>query len=304
MRRKIYPRIDDCHSSPSQTQWFKNCHLFDGTLAKGTDSGGNTIYHYNLGFAPNDLKEAFELYYYDRRIGHALPPIGSSSGLIETYQDQVDWCAEWVREHIDMFCKVNRDKYLRLVDTLGFEYDPIKNYDMKEEKNQVNGEETFTHTPTVHGVQDIIESSSATIENVDHSVFPNEKQQVFVQDWDDEGSDSITSTILTGPKTEHYSTTYDDAGQGRLQSYDIQSQGSTEDSSRFQPRATEVVSLGQTYEDVKSREDDSYELTRSGNIGVTTTQQMIESEREVARFNLLKEFFEELNNYILLSIWG
>ena len=47
----------------------------------------------------------------------------------------------------------------------------------------------------------------------------------------------------------------------------------------------------------------THELTRKGNIGVTTTQQMIQSEREVASFNIIEEYFKDINKYLLISKW-
>lgn len=47
----------------------------------------------------------------------------------------------------------------------------------------------------------------------------------------------------------------------------------------------------------------THHLTRKGNIGVTTTQQMIESERDIARFNVIEEYMEDINKYLLLSVW-
>lgn len=44
-------------------------------------------------------------------------------------------------------------------------------------------------------------------------------------------------------------------------------------------------------------------LTRSGNIGVTTTQQMLESERELARLSIIDEFMDDVKKEILLGIY-
>lgn len=63
-----------------------------------------------------------------------------------------------------------------------------------------------------------------------------------------------------------------------------------------------------TYNNVKDQSSGNdtteHTLTRSGNIGVTTTQQMLESERELARFNIIDEFCKELNKQILLGVYG
>ena len=44
-------------------------------------------------------------------------------------------------------------------------------------------------------------------------------------------------------------------------------------------------------------------LTRSGNIGVTTSQQMLESELELRKVDLVNDFFKEIVKVALLSEW-
>lgn len=50
-------------------------------------------------------------------------------------------------------------------------------------------------------------------------------------------------------------------------------------------------------------EKTTHEFKRSGNIGVTTSQQMIQSEREVADFSALSQFVTDIANIICLSIY-
>ena len=47
----------------------------------------------------------------------------------------------------------------------------------------------------------------------------------------------------------------------------------------------------------------THSLTRSGNIGVTTSQEMLQSERDIAMFSIIEEYFKELNKNILISLW-
>lgn len=42
---------------------------------------------------------------------------------------------------------------------------------------------------------------------------------------------------------------------------------------------------------------------RQGNIGITKSTELIESERELVRFNLLQEFFNDINKEILIGIY-
>lgn len=44
-------------------------------------------------------------------------------------------------------------------------------------------------------------------------------------------------------------------------------------------------------------------LTRKGNIGVTTSQQMIESQRELIKLNLMDEIIKEMTTFILSGIY-
>lgn len=44
-------------------------------------------------------------------------------------------------------------------------------------------------------------------------------------------------------------------------------------------------------------------LTRSGNIGVTTSQQMLESELELRKVDLINDFFKEISKIALISEW-
>ena len=49
--------------------------------------------------------------------------------------------------------------------------------------------------------------------------------------------------------------------------------------------------------------DTTRELTRVGNIGVTTTQQMLESEIELWKWNFFKQVFEDIDSVCCLSIY-
>ena len=308
--RKPYMRLDSFTTQEGQNL-FRNCHFFDGTLTYTTVDGDSKSYP-NLNYGNNDLWDYWISYYGDRRIGFNLR-IGpwSSDTEIDAEKTRVK---NRVASIIDHFIKTNSYKYLTLVKSLDYLYDPISNYDMVEDKESINGEETFTHTPSEKA-----SSIKITAPQVELSVG-EDPDWVGVLEWESNQSSTTTETPnlttnqqaqANGPKTEHYTTTYDDASTSRLESYDVQSGGTTTSetgtnstTTHLTPTAEVNRNQSETYTDVKSREDDSYHLTRRGNIGVTSTQEMIEKEREVARFNIVKEFFEELNKEVLLSIWN
>ena len=55
--------------------------------------------------------------------------------------------------------------------------------------------------------------------------------------------------------------------------------------------------------ETESGEDTSRELTRSGNIGVTTSQQMLQSEIELWRWNFLQEAFADIASVFAMKIY-
>ena len=321
-RRKYFPKVNEMAfmvpelwtyaSGNSIVPLFYQCHLFDGTIIAERDSSGQpTKYHYNLGFQPVDIKNAYAEWYGERRLGKALPPVDSyiyeprnlrmERSLIATDQEGYEYLGRWLNQQIQIFIDSNKDKYLKLVDTIGFKYDPISNYDMTEEKTAQNGTETLSHTVDKKGKTLNFESNQVDL------VAPTEGEQAYEQDahvsnWTSDGSDTVTNSQTTDSTVEHQTTTYDSATY-RNEWKETSNDGGTTQTTKLKPKASESVYNGEEYTDTKDRGDDSYQLSRKGNIGVTTSQQMIESEREVARFNVLKEFFEDLNRYLLLSTW-
>lgn len=216
---------------------------------------------------------------------------------------------------VHRFVKSKQEKWKKMIVVLDLQYNPISNYDMVEDKTSVNGEETFTHTPIEKGATTTITAPQVGL------VSTTDPDLVNVDVW--QSSDSSTQTETpnlttnqqaqtNGPKTEHYTTTYDQATTGRLESYDVQSGGTTttetgtkSTTTHLTPSAEVNKFKGEKYEEVKSREDDSYHLTRKGNIGVTSTQEMIEKELALsdAYADITDSFFKLLTKEVFLSVW-
>lgn len=179
------------------------------------------------------------------------------------------------------FCLENQYKYLGLLDTMFKDYDPISNYDSSEERKDTHGKETFEHIPDQNG-----KGSSNTISKP-------------------ASTETTTEPDINGLITEHYGTTYDDNNNGRLVDKTVQ-KGSTKTTIKVVEGGDESSNTtysSEKYKDERTQEDDGYTFERHGNIGVTTTQQMLEQERIIRRFAILKEFCKELSNYVCLSVY-
>lgn len=174
------------------------------------------------------------------------------------------------------FCLENSYKYLGLLDTMFKDYDPISNYDSFEKRKDTHGKETFNHIPELAG------SSNTTFKPA----------STKTETYPDAG----------GLITERYGTTYDDNNNDGLIDRTVQ-KGKTTTINSVDNGGNNTSYSSEKYKDERIQEADGYTFERHGNIGVTTTQEMLEQERNIRRFAILKEFCKELSNYVCLSVY-
>lgn len=167
---------------------------------------------------------------------------------------------------------INLKKYLKMLELDGFYYNPLWN---------VDGVETFATadhegTRTDYGMSGI----GKTV--------------------DDEG----TFTDSTPVKTKHSVSAYDGTAK---EEYNDVNEGV---SSTWQSQVNNGLSISVNDKDDPFGNGLTDEMRyhiekriRQGNIGVTKTQELIESERANLRFNIIEEFFKDLNKSILVGIY-
>lgn len=229
----------------------------------------------------------------------------------------------------------NYYKYKKLAATLGFKYNPIHNYEMAEtgkDTETPTGTESHTHTVNTKNsgyveiegpASDItlgVPGSDTGLKSIDFSMADTTKigyEEKAVSDIEagkktDMGNTPATTTGGT-PTTNNYTTTMDSAQTGRLESYQTTTgdtaQASNVKGSQERPAIgrIKVGSDSPSYTDTTSytnkKVDKDHTFSRNGNIGVMSTQDMINQEREVVRFSLEKEFFDDLRKGLLLQVW-
>lgn len=258
------------------------------------DSEGNEVKEFiNIGILTDNFLSDFVARYQDRFFAMPLYP-GNADG--QRYS--IARLANTVKRVWDS----NKYKYLKLMESLGYEYNPINNYDMTEtqeaefDKSGTNG---TTHTAGADGVEYAIDSphvslSGSTGSNVDVAV------------WESTAKDEKTVNITTPVSQKHYTTTSESAATGRLEYYDVNDTGKTTEQEHKTPNAkvTRRTEAGWANNGTSTEGGTSgWTLTRSGNIGVTTSQQMIESQRNLVRFSIEDEIFADLEKEILLGCW-
>lgn len=271
-------------------------------------------------------------------------------------------------------CRLNKDRWTKLIGSTLFDYNPIQNYDMTEsgtdnrtlgntttlEKDgdikttptgtETNSREIDTHNVSHFKVDAPVSSLSGSFDSEGEYHIDSLTLQ-HTKEVDTEVNTGIAHGSMAGGKlgdltgqtadieteggvavkNSNYTTTYDSATEGRLHDYN-QTEGTTADATNSSQKTTTELSATATIEygnpsafgftdttSFTSREDKttfdtvdttrssgtdntSHSLTRSGNIGVTTSQQMIQSERELL-ISVGRQILEEYANEIFLNVW-
>ena len=168
----------------------------------------------------------------------------------------------------------NQYRYQGLYNSTQQEYNPIENYSMTEEEKSTKGEQVNTNSI---GEQTITNNLGAmqnkellgAYENSNiHSVTPYESDTFHNESKDTINNGSVTNTYNTDARID-----------------------SMNNSAR-----NDTMTDG--------KRDDTRTLTRSGNIGVTTSQQMLESERKIVDYLFYKTVAQDIIHLICVNVWG
>lgn len=255
-------------------------------------SGEPQITYTNVGLSSETLINDFIAYYGDRLISMPYYPESNQGNLYSVGR---------LVAKANQVLNSNKYKYIKLLATMGFDYNPLENYNGKEEQVSTKGTVTQTKAPTDNkGSELLIQSSQVAL--------GGSGNVASVVTWDNTTAKStleIEADNTNKPTTSHYTTTSDDAATGRLEYYD-ENKGLTTQSTHTQPQAIyrEFTDTGYTITTEQSDlNPDTFVMTRSGNLGITSSQQMLEQERQVVKFSIEEEFFNDLAKEILLSTY-
>lgn len=171
----------------------------------------------------------------------------------------------WLKFYIGRWCSKNAKTWGELYKTTVQDYNPIYNYDRTEEVSD-------TRSGTRKMSED---TSSNTKQSGDSSVT-------------DTSNDSSEHT-MSADNSDTYEPGYKDAATRQ----DLQS---SESSNRVDVSGDRAVdeTTGETY---------THKLRAYGNVGVTTTQEMLEAQRTLVRYNVYDEITDSFKNEFCLYIY-
>ena len=242
--------IGDKNPQGSAVPLFRDIYL---PVKRVTQNGmDDTPAYVNIGFYPKEIAKMYADYY-------------GLNYLVVPYTDinaNTNKSAK-LTSKIQSVVYANLYKYLKNIELLGYEYNPMWNVDGTEIYSYAD----FDHFDSV---------------DVGHTV-----------------------TNLAGNTQTEQVTTYDGNWRDLSKSTD---KWATQDNQTITRTRTlgnitvEDDALGNTINNAP----DNYHTekkVRSGNIGVTTTSQLIAGERENFKYSIIEEFFRDINEQILVGIY-
>ena len=222
-----------------------------------------------------------------------------------------------IRTNILDFYKSNYYKYKTLIATTNFVYNPIWNVDgtVTEESTRTPNLKTTatdTTTTTASGTGSTTNSGSDTTTTTDNNTTTNS------------GQDSTQTNVLTSNEKTSNVAPFDAENFKKLNNETDKANSDTTATTTHGLKVTEnggstaTTTHGLTVENSNSTNSTTENsagttttgnekivtrTTRSGNIGVTMTQALIKEERDVAEFNIIDMFLEDLFNNISFNIY-
>lgn len=106
------------------------------------------------------------------------------------------------------------------------------------------------------------------------------------------------------PTSKHYTTTYDSAIDNRLESYDVSSGKTNSESTTTQNTTSETEYKNITVGETTAHEIETTTNKTFGNIGVTTSQQMLQSEIDLRMKHLIELYLEQFCKKYLFFVGG
>lgn len=191
----------------------------------------------------------------------------------------------------------------KLYATTTVEYNPINNYDMIET-------ETTTDASTSDSTATSTTNNISTTDIIDHVVDSGIQESTDTLNKNNttktSGSDNTSKfgfNTATAVPTD--SSNAQTSQESTDTSTDTNKQSNNSQSDTTSNNTTSADTKNTSTDNNKTNHDIQRKLTRSGNIGVTTTQQMLESERQLNTWIFFEHVYQDIDSILTTSTyWG
>lgn len=241
-----------------------------------------TLQNYDVPWKDKNLALPLDLDYYGNYSGDKI-----ISPLLHSYAELSVPLTDMAQERIaQALLAVYLENWSKLYATLHFEYNPINNYDMTE---------TMSNTTTYQHGKVITHSDLGTITTSGQSTRTPELTHTMTPNV----SDTVTHTIAGFNSSTYVDSTKDASVRTGTET--------SKDTGTDTTSANTNQTVNKTLTDKDSGKDINgyvHRLTRNGNIGVTTSQQMIQSERDLWLWNYFRgTVYPDIDRILTLPIY-
>lgn len=253
---------------------------------------------YNPPWGQLNINDDLDLYYYGNISGNKI--ISPIVEKLLNSENKIDETEQNTLAKI-IFSLYNK-KWVRLWAVFQSEYDPIENYNMIE-----NGNETseFEHGETITRTDNLTQTRT---DNLTHNKTGTETESPNITESRNQTINSSTNDNIYGfnssdasPANAGNQQTIDANTLNRTGSNTMQYNTSDTNTGTQQNSNTGTETHEHTGTDTNERE---HTLTRHGNIGVTTTQQMLQSEIELWQWDFFNNvLFPDLDRVLTIQIY-
>lgn len=198
------------------------------------------------------------------------------SGKLRTYDSglkMLDIAA--MSEKVKGVFELNRAKYLKWIDVMGFEYNPLNNVDAKETEQTLDN-----HGGVKKDVRPILATDQLLQTNAYEGTLRDTQKTTTTYN----STDGTVVGLVATSDEKHENAK--NISNGAEVDYNVAAADTV-----FGEALT-----GGDFMHINKR-------LRQGNIGVTMTTELLEAERDFVRTNLIKEFFNDINEQFLVGVF-
>lgn len=250
------------------------------------DQEENPVYTYeDVGYTPAEIADYFNTRY-------------SCNYFLYNYNITAEY--NMLLNRMKSVYLANFYKYIKLVEVLGYKYNPLYNVDGTELYTNMEsiGDTSSSRTPQGSTI-----TTSGTLSN---NTIGETTTTNYINPYDNNGENvayvdnkSTQTAVTTKSEFDDYSETTE-IDNKPAQSFQIDTEGHITKKGIYSMAAKDSA-FGVAIEGAERYYAEK--RIRQGNIGITKTTELIESQREVVRFNILDEFFRDLEKEIIVGVY-
>lgn len=232
---------------------------------------------------------------------------------------------DFLTSAVNVWSRKNYRTFDKWVKALEIKYDPLFNYDRTEEytdthKGSKNGSGSNTRTDNLTKINDLTRTDNL-LSTDDHTQTNNLTNTQDVTRTDNLASTNdltLTHSEKAYNSSGYVGTTQDVTDQDGSQTGTVRNAGTVTDTGTVRNAGTiadtgtvkdtgTIKDTGTVKDDYTNKDDDNYTNTHKarlfGNIGVTTSQQMLQSELDIAKWNLYEHIADLFCNEFCIMVY-